>query len=301
MEKKRLNVDMPGAISDFADAAKAFELKEKIYRIIYRGKGPEFEDYQDYTPDDDASNIDWKASLKAQKPIVKRYKEERDIEIVFVIDVGENMILGSGDKLKCEYAAEVMAALAHLIITSNDKLGYIFFSNKIREFVPPKRGLNHFYLFIDKLSDPKTYGGNSNVGNALRFVLDSLSARVDAVIFFSDFIRMEKNSAEDLSLISNKYESTAIMVKDQLDLTLPDVNKEIVVEDPASGQQLLINPKKAKKIYERYAFEQEKVVRELFFKSDIDLLRLTTDKNFVFPLAMFLKERVDSRGAVVSM
>ena len=135
----------------------------------------------------------------------------------------------------------------------------------------------------------------------MKFGLDSLSTRVDAVIFFSDFIRMDKNYSEDLSLISKKYESTAVMIKDPLDLTLPDVDREIVIEDPASGQQLLINPKKAKRIYERYAFEQEKMVRGLFFKSNIDLLRLTTDKNFVFPLAMFLKERVDSKGAVVSM
>lgn len=300
-EKQKLNVDMPRAISDFEAAVKEFQLKEKIYRIIYRGKGPEFVDYQDYSPDDDATNIDWRASLRAQKPIVKRYKEEREVEIVFVIDVSENMVFGSGGKLKCEYAAEAVAALSHLMITSNDKVGYVLFNGKVKEFVPPKRGMNHFYLFIDKLSDAESYGGGSNIGNALKFILNYLDGRIDAVIFISDFIRMEKSFLEDFFLISNKYESSALMIKDPLDLALPDVDKEIVVEDPASGQQLLINPKKAGKIYERYALEQESMVRDVFRRSNIDLLKLTTDKNFVFPLAMFLKERVDSKGAVVSL
>jgi uncharacterized protein (DUF58 family) len=301
VEKQKLNVDMPGAISDFEEAVKEFKLREKIYRIIYRGKGLEFEDYQDYTPDDDASNIDWKASLRANKLIVKRYKEERDLEIMFVIDVSENMILGSVDKLKCEFAAELIAALSHLIVTSNDKIGYILFSDKIVDFVPPNRGLNHLYRFIDKLADSETYGGISKIDIAYKFVLENLNKPIQAVIFISDFIRMGRNLRlyEDLYLIANKFETSAIMIKDPLDRNLPNVNKEIVIEDPHSGQQILINPKKVGKIYERYALEQENLVRDVFRKSNIDLLRLTTEKSFILPLSMFLTERVERKGVVI--
>lgn len=301
LKKKKLNVDVAGAISGFEEAVKEFNLREKIYKIIYRGKGLEFEDYQVYTSDDDASNIDWKASLRAQKPIVKRYKEERDLEIMFVVDVSENMLLGSGDKLKCEYAAEVITALSHLIVTSNDKIGYILFSDSVRRFVPPKTGMNHLYGFIDELSNPENYGGASEVNEAFEFVLNNLNKPIQAVIFVSDFIRVKENVRvlENLYLIANKFETTAIMVKDPLDRKLPKINREIVVEDPVSKQQILINPVRAGKIYERYAIEQENLVREIFRRSKVDVLRLVTNKNFIFPLSMFLQERVESRGVVV--
>lgn len=300
MEKQKLNVDVAGAISDFEALVKEFELREKVYRIIYRGKGPEFEDYQNYAPDDDAINIDWKASLRAAKLIVKRYKEERDIKFIFIVDVSENMILGSSEKLKCEYAAELIAAMSHLIITSNDFMGYILFSDNIKEFVPPKRGLNQLYTFIDKLSDPETYGGNSNLNSPIKFALDSLSSDIDAVIFISDFIRLQKSNfiEEDLFLIAYKFETTAIMIKDPLDISLPNIDREIVVEDPASGEQILINPKRAGEIYKHYALQQENIVRDIFKKSNIDFLSLVTNKKFMFPLAMFLKERVKRKGVI---
>ncbi len=291
MERKKLNVDVARAISDFEDAVKAFQLKEKIYRIIYRGKGLEFDSYQDYTQDQDASNIDWKASLRASKPITKRYKEERDLKIVFIIDVSENMVLGSTKKLKCEYAAEMIAALAHLMIVSNDNVGYALFGNKIKDYVPPKKGLNHLYGFIDRLSDPMTYGGASNISEAYEFALEYLDKSIDAIILVSDFIKMRKDNIKQLYLLSYKCETTAFMIKDPLDKKLPNVNKEIVIEDPATGQQLLVNPKIAGRIYEKYAIEQENLVKNIFLRTNIDLLSLTTDKNFVIPMAEFLRAR----------
>ena len=129
MIERKLNIDIAGAISEFDAAAKEFELKEKIYKILFRGKGLEFESYREYSPEDDAEEIDWKASMRGGKILVKRYIEERDLGIVFMIDVSENMVLGSHEKLKCEYAAELIGALAHLILNSNDKIGFMFFSD----------------------------------------------------------------------------------------------------------------------------------------------------------------------------
>ena len=103
MIRQKLNVNIPRAITDFEAAAKEFELKEKLYRIIFRGKGLEFDKFRDYSPDEDASNIDWKASLRANKLTARQYIEERNLNIVFVFDVSESMIFGSLDKLKNEY------------------------------------------------------------------------------------------------------------------------------------------------------------------------------------------------------
>lgn len=299
MEKGKLNVDVPKAITEFEAAAKEFELKEKLYRIIFRGKGLEFDKYRDYSFDEDASNIDWRASLRANKLIAKQYIEERDLNIVFVVDVSENMLLGSADKLKCEYAAELIASLAHLIVNSNDRVGYILYSDRINKFMPPKGGNNQFWLMVDMLSDPSTYGGSSRFDVVLDFLLEYLDESIDAVIFVSDFIKVREKSLNDLFLISHKFESIGIMVKDKLDKTFPDVDREIVIEDPRTGEQILINPKKIRNIYEKRAFELEKEVKGIFKRSDVDLLELMTDKSFAFQLAEFLNERVKMGRVVI--
>lgn len=197
-EKKKLNVDVSRAISDFETVAKEFELKEKLYKIIFRGKGLEFDSYRDYAPDDDASMIDWKASKRANKTLIKRYVEERDLNIIFVIDVGENMVLGSADKLKCEYAAELVSAFSHLIITSNDKVGFVLYSDDIKDYIPPRKGLNHLYFLVDILSDPSLYGGASRLDKALDFLLENLDESINFVVFVSDFTRINENIEKDL-------------------------------------------------------------------------------------------------------
>ena len=296
MKKERLNVNVARAITDFEQVMKEFQLKEKVWRIIYRGKGLEFDGYREYMQDDDAVNIDWKASQRANQLLVKRYKEERDLEIVFLVDVSENMLFGSVEKLKCENVAEMLAALSHLIISSNDKIGFVFFSDKIKEYVPPKGGINQLYFFIDKLSDPDSYNGGSNPRVAFDFALRYLPKSIHAVFFVSDFIRMKKDALKNLYLLSHKFETTAFMVKDPLDVTLPDIDKEIVIEDPVSGQQLLVNPKMARRLYEKHALAQEKESREIFLRANVDFFKFVTDKYFVYPLAEFLKGRLAKRG-----
>lgn len=296
--KQRLNVDVPSAISDFEAAAKEFELKEKLYRIIFRGKGLEFDKYRDFSPDEDASSIDWKASMRASKLIAKQYIEERDLNILFAVDISENMLLGSSAKLKCEYAAEIFAALSHLIINSNDRVGIVLYNDEIREFIPPKGGNNHFYILMDVLSNPEIYGKASRFDRVLDFLLNYVRG-IDAVVFLSDFIRVKVNVTNNLFLVAHKFESVGIMVKDLLDKTFPDVDREIVIEDPVSGEQILMNPKKVKYVYERNAFEQEKIVKEIFKRADIDLLELMTHQPFAFSLAGFLGERVKMKKFII--
>jgi uncharacterized protein (DUF58 family) len=297
-DKSKLNVNVPKAITEFEEAAKSFELKEKIYRVIFRGKGLEFDKFRDYSPDEDASNIDWRASLRANKLTARQYIEERDLKIVFVVDVGENMLFGSTDKLKCEYAAELVSALSYMILHSSDNMGYVLYSDRINKYAPPRKGDKQFNIFIDELSNPDNYGGGSRLSVALDFLLNYLK-NIDSIILVSDFLGVKSEEHKKLHLISNKYETIGIMVKDILDISLPDINREIVIEDPNSGEQVLINPSKIKEIYERMAYEKEIRVKDTFKKSNIDLLELTTDKKFAYPLAGFLRKRVKLGKAMV--
>lgn len=298
MEKK-LNLDIAGSVTEFEALIKEFLIGRIIYKIIFRGKGLEFDSYRDFAPDDDAREIDWKASTRANKLLVKQYVEERDLKIMFVIDVSDNMLFGSTEKLKCEYAAELSAALAHLILNYGDKIGFVLFNDKIIKNVLPEKSRVQFDMFIDNLSNPLTYGGTSEIEKTLDFLLDYFDESINAVIIISDFIRMKKDILKTLNLFSNRFETIAIRIRDPLDRTMPAVKEEIIIEDPRTKEQLIIDPSIVKKVYERNALEQEKIVKKIFTDSNIDFLELTTDKPFPSLLAEFLKERIEKRKFIM--
>ena len=129
MNQKKLNVDIAGSISELQSMLKEFRLKKRIYKLFFRGKGLEFESYRVFSPDDDAADIDWKASSRSQQLLVKQYREERDLKIMFLIDVGSNMVLGSGKKVKCEFVTELAAAFSDVILSVNDRIGFFLFSD----------------------------------------------------------------------------------------------------------------------------------------------------------------------------
>ncbi len=292
IEKKRsLNVDIAGSISDFKAAMKKFELKYKLYRLIIRGKGLEFDSYRDYSSDEDAGSIDWKASMRANKLLAKRYKEEKNLKVVFVIDVGDNMVSGSSSKLKCEYATEIISAFAHLIISSGDRIGYVLFNNEIVDYVKPSAGMRQFNRLVSDLINPEKYSNMSDINKALDFVLNYVG-HVESIIIVSDFLNFDENSAKKLSLIANKIETLALMIKDPIDRSLPDISGELVLEDPKTGQQLLINPKIIRGAYEKISSQNEEYLRKICLRYNIDLLELITNKSFIPFLSDFLKSRI---------
>ena len=295
----KLNSDIPGTIAMFESIMKSFELRTKMYRTMLKGRGVEFDGYRDYAPDDDSSIIDWKASMKSNKVLAKQYVEERNLKIVFIIDVGEKMVFGSTDKLKCEYSAEVVAALANLIITSRDKLGYVLFGDNVKEFVSPQVGKKHFIQFMNVLTDADTYGGKSYLENALDFALKYLDKSISSVVLVSDFIGIGESAKTKLAAVANKFETMALIIRDPVDRTLPDIHGELIIEDPATGDRILINPSIAKSSYEKIVREQEIFLKQTFFNLGVDVLELMTDKPFISNLATFLKLRAKSKKGVM--
>ncbi|MBU1103029.1 MAG: DUF58 domain-containing protein [Nanoarchaeota archaeon] len=290
--QKSLNTDIPGAISEFQATMKEFLLKRRLYKILLRGKGLEFESYRRYAQDDDASSIDWKASMRSNNLLVKQYRDERNLKVVFLIDMSENMVFGSTEKLKCEYAAEVVSAFAHLIITTGDKPGFVFFNDDVKDYIKPSSGTKHFSILADYLTTAENYHGRSNLKNGFDFLLNYVSKGIESVIIVSDFVSFNEPLKKDAALISNKFETTFLMVRDPLDNTFPDFEGEIVLEDPRTGQQLLVNPKVAKQAYENYALQQETLIKKTCMENNIDLLEMMTDKPFVLTLSGFLKSRI---------
>jgi uncharacterized protein (DUF58 family) len=292
MNQGKLNVDIAGSISELQSMLKEFRLKKRIYKLFFRGRGLEFEGYRDFSPDDDANQIDWKATARAQKTLVRQYKEERDLKIMFIIDVGTNMVFGSTEKVKCEFVTEIVAAFSKVMLDVNDKIGFILFSDAIKHFINCKGGEKQFQIFVDMLSNSSNYGGTTDINKVLDFALDYLDKSISSVVFVSDFLRINKETEKKIGHLSNKFETIIIRVRDPLDITLPEIEGEIVLESPVNSQQIIINPNVAKRTYERYALEQGKMVEEMFKKTGVDFLDLVTNESFVIPLTIFLKERI---------
>jgi uncharacterized protein (DUF58 family) len=292
VEKRRLNADIASSVAQLQSIIKQFEKKQKLYRIIIRGKGLEFEAYRNFTADDDAGLIDWKASTRANKLLTKQFKEERDKKIMFLIDVSENMVSGSTEKLKCEYAAEVSGALAHMIMNGGDKAGFLYFNEEITKNIRPSRGDRHFGQFLDDVTNAENYKGGSNLKMALDFAFNYFPRATASVVIVSDFAIFDEETKKSMVLVSRRFETLLISVKDPIDKTLPDFSDEVVIEDPKTGQQMIVNPAIAKQIYEQQMIEDAKFLKKTCDVNNIDLLELMTDKPFVPSLAAFLKERI---------
>lgn len=294
MEKK-LNLDIPRNIVEFETLIDKILPKKIFYRLLLRGKGLEFDGYRNFGQDEDADNIDWKASIRANTLLAKQYIEERDIKIMFIIDIGENMIFGSTEKLKCEYCAEMAASLGKIMVNSGDKIGFIFFNNKVTKTKMPEAGEKQFNIFVYEISNAENYGGYPDINEVLESVMQRLNPSISLVILISDFIKVNEESRKKFNELAHVYETMAIMIKDPLDKTLPEINKEIVIENPNTGERMIVNPKIAKKSYERNAAEQTALVKDIFQDSNIDFLELETDKPFQMELALFLKRRIERR------
>ncbi|MDO8517281.1 MAG: DUF58 domain-containing protein [Nanoarchaeota archaeon] len=292
MEKK-LNVDFAKTTAQFENAIKKFQVKQLIYRTLFRGKGLEFDSYRRFSNgEDDANYIDWKATLRANELMMRKYIEERDLNFYFIVNVSNGMLFGSNNKLKAEYAAEIIIALSHLIITSGDSIGLIMFNDHFVKVLKPSKSKNQFFLFTKFLADPNLYGGKIDFRKVVDQILKEISSPYSILLLVSDFIHLNKGFERELKLLGAKYETIAVMIRDPLDENLPNTKNQIVVNDPYSGEQLIVDPAIASELYRQNSLRQKNIVKELFKKSKIDLVELNSSSNFVVPLVSFLKSRV---------
>ena len=260
------------------------------YRSAFRGRGLEFDGYRNYTQDDDASLIDWKASLKSNKLLIQEKVEERNLEILFLVDVSEKMIFGSTEKLKLEYIAEFVVSLTYKMLEEQDSVGLALFNDKIIFQLKPSINKNQFYRMATALTNPSYYGGNFDIVPAIKFTLNFLNK--NAILFIvSDFLRLQGEWQDYLKVASKKFDLITVVVNDPRDLKMPEDSYKVMVADPFSNKQLLIDPKLIKEEYEFYVKQQQEQLRDFFIKQNIDYVELSTEKPFVDPIIELFQHR----------
>ncbi len=261
------------------------------YRRVFKGKGLEFEDFREYTETDDASTIDWRASKRANRLLIRRFKEERDMNVFILVDVSSSMLFGSTKKMKYEYAAEVAAALAHFILQSGDQVSLVLFTDKVVKFVEPGKGDKHFYVMLKQLLTASYYGGNYNLGSALKFIMNTVGENSMAFII-SDFIGLEDGWEKNIRISSGKFDGVAIMVRDPRDRELPRGVGQVVISDPFSDKEMLIDSNENDMMeYENSVKLKEEKIKTSLGSGNWDFVDVSTDEEFVTPLIKFLKRR----------
>ncbi len=293
MEVKELNIDFKPMIKKLElglKREKSQALLSSSWQSVFKGRGLEFDSYRRYFPSDDAKDIDWKASLRAQELLVKVLTEERNVTIFVMLDVSNSMIFTSTEKLKCEYAAELASTIAFGAIGANDNVGLCMFNEDIVKYIPPGQGRKQFYMITKSLSDPKKYGGKFNFVKAMKHVVN-LIPKGSIIFVISDFIGLQKKWDKIFKTMSRKYEIICLMVRDPRDNELPEGTGQFVLADPYSDKNLLVDPSYITEAYAKYVQEQIDTFRETVKSQGADMLQLTTDKDFVYPFVKLLKTR----------
>lgn len=290
--KRRLKVDVTEAIGRLDITARGAVTTGFLgnYKSSVRGKGLEFEDYRSYDQNDDAGLIDWKASVRANKLLIKEFVEERNLEVFFLVDVSSSMIVSSTPKLKSEYAAEVVASLAYTVLHAGDSVGIALFAGKVVKEIHAGVGMAQFYAISEALVDPENYGGAFDAGSALRYCLEKLKP-MTLLIVLSDFITIDSNWGTVLKMVADKFDLIGLMVRDPIDQRLPKVSGQVLVADPYSGERMVVEPRAIADEYEAESKREIRDVNFLFKENRADFLKLDTTEGFVEPIIRMFTER----------
>ncbi|MCP3902293.1 MAG: DUF58 domain-containing protein [Planctomycetes bacterium] len=259
------------------------------YHSVFRGRGMEFSEVREYVPGDDVRTIDWNVSARMGHPFVKKFTEERELTVVLVVDVSGSEHFGTGSSTKMQVLAEISALLAFSAIMNNDRVGLLLFTDRVEQFLPPRKGREHGLRVLREVLAGHPEGRGTRIGRALEYLQRVVRKR--AVVFLlSDF--QDDDYERTLRVVAQKHDLVAIALDDPREATLPSVGLVSVV-DPETGEPGLLDTSSrgVRRVYEEYAERRRVVLRDTIRRSGVDLLELSTDQNYELPLVRFFHER----------
>ena len=261
------------------------------YHSAFKGRGMTFSEVREYQYGDDIRDIDWNVTARHNRPYVKIYEEERELTVMLLVDVSGSRLFGAVGEEKREMIAEIAATLAFSAIQNNDKIGVIFFSDKIEKFIPPKKGKKHILFIIRELIDFTPDHKGTDVGMVLRYFTDALKKRCTTFVI-SDFID-EKDYHKALSIAANKHDVYGVQVYDKRDTQLPDVGLMRVQDLENGAEQLVVtSSKKVRNQYNRWWYERQQVMSDTFKRCRVNSCSVATDEDFVTALMGLFRRKL---------
>lgn len=248
-----------------------------------------FSEVREYQYGDDIRSIDWNVTARFNHPYVKIFDEERELTVMLLIDVSGSNEFGTQMQLKEEQMMEIAAVLAFSAINNNDKVGVIFFSDRIEKFIPPKKGTSHILRIIRELIDFKPESQKTKISEALRFLTNAIKKRCTAFII-SDFI--DKDFDDALTIAGKKHDLVALRVYDRREISLPNIGlAQVYNKETNSRMWVDTSSKLVRKNYSNWWLKHESYLRNLFLKSSVDVAEMSTEEDYVKPLINLFKLR----------
>lgn len=260
------------------------------YHSAFKGRGMAFSEVREYNYGDDIRDIDWNVTARYTKPYIKVFEEERELTVMLMVDVSGSSVFGTRHALKKEIITEIAATLAFSAIQNNDKIGVIFFSDKIEKFIPPQKGKKHILYIIRELIEFHPENQGTDISQALRYVSNALKRRCTAFLI-SDFIDT-KNLKDALTIANNKHDLVAIQVYDEREAELPAVGL-MKVKDAETGSDKWIDTSSAKvrEAYRNWWLKLQTTTKDAMTKSRVDFVSIATDQDYVQSLMTLFKRR----------
>ena len=265
------------------------ELMAGEYVSAFKGRGMEFNTVREYAPGDDVRLIDWNVTARMDQPFIKEYIEERELNVMLMVDVSSSGEFGSTGKFKNEISAEVASILAFAAIRNNDKIGLIVFSNKVEHYIPPKKGKAHVWNIIRTILNYQPEGRLTDLNTPLEYLL-KIQKRKCIAFLISDF--QATNYETNVKLARQKHDLVAISISDPRERDLPKIGL-INLRDSESGETLLIDTdnREMTKLLTAYEFEKRDRFKKLFRSMGVDTIEIDTAGSLVEPIIRYFKVR----------
>ena len=260
------------------------------YHSAFKGRGMAFSEVREYQFGDDIRDIDWNVTARFNRPYVKVFEEERELTVMLMIDVSGSLAFGTSVRTQRDIVTEIAATLAFSAIQNNDKIGVIFFSDKIEKFIPPKKGRKHILYIIRELLEFKPESNKTNVAQGVEYLTRVIKRKCTAFLL-SDFL--DRNSFQTALTIANqKHDIVAIQVYDKRMVELPDVGL-IKMCDAETGHEQYVDTssRKVRNAYKQWWMEQNKKLEDVFTRSSVDAISVRTDQDYVAALKSLFAKR----------
>ena len=261
------------------------------YHSAFKGRGMAFAEVREYQYGDDIRDIEWNVTARFNKPFVKVFEEERELTVMLCVDVSGSLEFGTNVQTKRRMQTEIAATLAFSAIQNNDKIGVIFFSDRIEKFIPPKKGRKHILYIIRELLEFKPESNRTDVGCAVEYLTSVIKRRCTAFLL-SDFID-GKDFRQPLTIANRKHDVVAVQVYDRRTAELPDVGL-MQIRDAETGEEILVDTS-SKKVRNQHAAwwrGQQNQLRDTFTRSGVDNVSVRTDQDYVTALMGLFRQRV---------
>ncbi len=259
------------------------------YHSAFKGRGMAFSEVRGYQMGDDVRTIDWNVTARAGEPYVKVFEEERELTVMLVVDVSGSGDFGSKVMIKRALMTEICAVLSFSAIQNNDKVGIIFFSDRVEKFIPPKKGKSHILRIIRELIDFKPEHKGTNLAEALRYLTNVVKKRSIAFLL-TDF--MDKGYSDALKLANKKHDLVAIRVYDHLEQEIPNVGL-LPMTDVETGKVVWVDTscKETRIKLKANGLRFEAELKDILVKSGVDMAEVRTDGSYIKPLMNLFKRR----------